>query len=205
MLNTGLLQRLVVPTVSKVFVDIGTCDFDSSLPLADSGWHGYMIEADPKYADAMENKTSSYENVKVFNMAISDVDGSVPFITADPDENDPGNDWKRGMGHVTSESHAGNRMLEVEANHHFIGKRIFVKSCTLDTFISEQKITSVDFMKIDVEGHEMNIIKDYSWSVKPKLIKIEHSHSDKGAMQNILQENGYLIYTETSDIYGILK
>lgn len=190
---------------NKVFVDIGTCDFDSSIPLADSGWCGYMIEADPKYAELMERKTSSYKNVKVFNMAISDVDGSVPFITSNPDENDPGSIWKRGMGQVASESHAGNRMMERPANQHFVGDRITVKSCTLDTFISKQGISSIDFMKIDVEGHEMNIIKDYSWDVKPTLIKIEHGHSDKEAMQGILQENGYLIYTEKYDIYGILK
>ena len=71
MLNIGLLLRLEVPTVSKVFIDIGTCDFDTSIPLAEAGWRGYMVEADPKYASRMSDKTVPYD-VDVFNIPSTD-------------------------------------------------------------------------------------------------------------------------------------
>ena len=34
-----------------------------------------------------------------------------------------------------------------------------VKTITLDTFITKKKIKSVDFIKIDVEGMELQILK----------------------------------------------
>ncbi len=204
MLSTGLLQRLVVPTVSKVFIDIGTCDFDTSIPLASAGWRGYMIEADPKYAKRMREKTSSYD-VDVSNLAISDYDGDLLFVTADPSVHDQGYDWKHGMGHVASTHHHGNRMMEDPRNEHFIGKTIKVKCSTLDTFIQENNISKIDLLKIDVEGHEKNILQGFTWAVKPSFIKIEHFHSDKEYIQNTLIDNGYFIFTEDYDIYGILK
>ena len=62
----------------KVFLEIGTCDFDTCLPLAEAGWSGYMIEADPRYAEIMANKTAQYD-VKVDNMAVSNKNGTVAF------------------------------------------------------------------------------------------------------------------------------
>jgi len=203
-LNIGLLLKLEVPTVTKVFIDIGTCDFDTSIPLAEAGWRGYMVEADPKYASTMSDKTVPYD-VDVFNMAISNYDGELDFVTAEPSYDDAGYDWKHGMGHVASSNHDGNRMMEDPRNDHFIGKTIKIGCLTLDSFIRVNDISKIDFLKIDVEGHEKNILEGFSWSVKPSFLKIEHFHSDKEFIQNVLIDNGYFIFTENYDIYGILK
>jgi hypothetical protein len=76
---------------------------------------------------------------------------------------------------------------------------------TLDSFIEQAEIDHLDLLKVDVEGHEMNIFGDYSWNLKPSLVKVEHSHIDEKPLVEILSREGYLVWVERNDIYGVLK
>ena len=61
-----------------------------------------------------------------------------------------------------------------------------------------------DYLKIDTEGHELNIIKSYSWKIKPTFIKLEHSHIDNLYCESLLKDLGYLVYREANDLYAII-
>ena len=74
---------------------------------------------------------------------------------------------------------------------------------TLDDLLFDMK--EIDFLKVDVEGHELNVFLNYSFKVKPKIIKVEHKHVDDIALSKKLEENGYLVWTEKHDIYAISK
>ena len=184
--------------VAKVFLEIGTCDFETCLPLAKEGWSGYMVEGDPKYAQAMKTATSEYD-VEVSNMAMSDYDGYIRFHTTFAEAG-----WIKGIGTVAANNHLGERLLDADNYSQFIEDTITVPCSTLDTFLTESNIDHLDFMKIDTEGHEMNILGPYSWRVKPTMIKIEHSHIDDVRMCNILKSQGYMVWTERQDIYGVV-
>lgn len=186
----------------KVFVEIGTCDFDTCLPLAKAGWKGYMVEADPKYAEAMTTQAKGLDII-VSNTAITDYDGYIRFHTT-IQTGLPELEWTKGIGHIAANNHMGSRLLENEKNKRFIENTITVPCSTLDTFIDESEIEHIDFMKIDVEGHEMNILGSYSWRIKPSMIKLEHTHIDDIRMCNILKAQGYLVWTEQNDIYGVV-
>jgi len=182
----------------KVFLEIGTCDFDTCLPLAEAGWSGYMIEADPRYAEIMANKTAQYD-VKVDNMAVSNKNGIVAF-----NQSIQTDDWARGIGVVDDADHLGARLLDLPANAHFLMDKIEVPCCRLDTYLLANEIDHIDFMKIDVEGHELNILGVYSWKVKPTFVKIEHAHIDAELIINILHKQGYMTWVESEDIYGVI-
>jgi len=186
----------------KVFLEIGTCDFDTCLPLAKQGWKGYMVEADPKYAEEMDTQTKPYD-VEVSNQAITDYDGYIKFHTT-IQSTSANAGWIRGIGHVAANNHIGTRLLDNEKNKGFIDQTITVPCSTLDTYIKETGIEHIDFMKLDVEGHELNILGSYSWSVKPSFVKIEHSHIDDIRMCNLLSAQGYMVWTERNDIYGVV-
>jgi len=186
----------------KVFLEIGTCDFDTCLPLATAGWKGYMVEADPKYAESMTARVKGLD-VVVSNIAMSDYDGYIKFYTT-VKTSDPKLQWINGIGHVAANNHIGARMLENEMNLKFIDQTITVPCSTLDTFILESGIEHIDFLKIDTEGHETNILATYSWKVKPSMVKIEHSHIDDIRMCNLLKAQGYMVWTEQNDIYGVV-
>lgn len=157
-----------------------------------------MVEGDPKYAQAMKTATSEYD-VEVSNMAMSDYDGYIRFHTTFAEAG-----WIKGIGTVAANNHLGERLLDADNYSQFIEDTITVPCSTLDTFLTESNIDHLDFMKIDTEGHEMNILGPYSWRVKPTMIKIEHSHIDDVRMCNILKSQGYMVWTERQDIYGVV-
>ena len=108
------------------------------------------------------------------------------------------------MSSIVAENHKGGRVFEYNnKSKTYLDKVIEVPCTRLDTLIYENAITTIDFLKIDVEGHEMNIIEDYTWDVKPTFIKIEHKHIDDVKAVDILQSQGYLTWTEKEDIYAI--
>ena len=58
-------------------------------------------------------------------------------------------------------------------------------------------------MKVDVEGHENDIFEVYQWTVKPTFMKIEHYHINDLILKDILEKQGYMCYTEKTDMYAI--
>ena len=66
-----------------------------------------------------------------------------------------------------------------------------------------KEITHIDYLKLDTEGHEMDIFSAYDWRVLPTFIKLEHHHIDDIKMKKMLEERGYIVYTEGRDIYAV--
>ena len=190
----------------KTFIEIGTCDFDTNIPLIESGeWTGVMCEPAPTYFKNLEDickDIKNKENLILENLAISDYNGRLDFAVARNDHSIE-NSWQRGISSVVSDHHIGERLFDYDVNKNLIAETIEVPCLTLDDLIHKHRVTSIDYLKIDAEGHEMNIINAYSWGIKPTIIKLEHIHIDDIYMANLLQEQGYIVYTEQRDIYAI--
>ena len=190
----------------KTFIEIGTCDFDTNIPLIESGeWTGIMCEPAPTYFKNLEDickDIKNKENLILENLAISDYNGRLDFAVARNDHSIE-NSWQRGISSVVSDHHIGERLFDYDVNKNLIAETIEVPCLTLDDLIHKHRVTSIDYLKIDAEGHEMNIINAYSWGIKPTIIKLEHIHIDDIYMANLLQEQGYIVYTEQRDIYAI--
>ena len=182
----------------KTFLEIGTADFETLVPLAQKGgWTGYCVEPMPHHVETLKEMTSGIA-VAVCECAISDRTGSIRMAVGG------GEKWATGANHVIDENHLGGRLLDRPVNKSRRVAEIEVQCYTLDDFIDLHKITEVDFCKIDVEGHELNILKDYSWKIKPSVIKIEHKHLRGNDLDKILGLAGYTMYVEQQDIYAIL-
>lgn len=79
-------------------------------------------------------------------------------------------------------------------------KEIKVKTIKLSTFISKNKLKKVDLLKIDTEGHEMQVLKGLSSEIKKiKIILIEFHKSSiyKGynanKIHNHLVKNNFIL------------
>jgi len=186
----------------KTFIEIGTCDFDTCQPLADRGWDGIMIEPNPKAFKNMNRVMEDYDNIVTLNCAVSDYDGMIKIGLSKQNYPDKA---IRGMSSIVDENHKGGRIFEYEtwSKEEYLDEIIEVPCKRLDTIIYENQIETIDFLKIDVEGHEMNILEDYTWDVKPTFIKLEHKHIDDIKAVGLLQDMGYLTWTEREDIYAI--
>ena len=183
----------------KTFIEIGACDFNNNDDLLDAGWKGFFVEPIPQYYDNLLRKVSGKEAV-VIRAAVTDFNGTVEMDTV------PGaTDWTRGISHISSEVLDNTVSGLVKKNARARMQVLSVPAITLDKLFDDYNIDELDFMQMDVEGHELVIFKNYSWRVKPKFIRIEHKFVDDTILFKLLEDKGYKCWTERDDIYGFLK
>jgi FkbM family methyltransferase len=184
----------------KTFLEIGSCDFDNLDHLLDEGWAGYFIEPIPVYFESLRGKIERPDRKTTFiNCAISSEDGSMDMTYIDPST--ANEQWVRGISHIKA---GGSRLIPKNKELGYnIGKAIdvTVPCLTLDTFLKLFNITELDMLRIDTEGHELEILMNYSWTIKPKSIKIEHKFVDINILKGILTSQGYDIVTIGDDLY----
>lgn len=92
----------------------------------------------------------------------------------------------------------------IEDSVHEVGEtayeRVEIYTTTLDQFVMEKGITSIGFIKIDVEGHEYEVLKGGITSIKTfkpiMLIEIEQRHHDFSIYDifNFIKSLDYVIY-----------
>ena len=191
----------------KVFVEIGACDFDNLDALLDEGWIGYFVEPIPVYYNSLIEKIKKSGRVCHFtNVAISNYTGTVEMTYIDPKTTDQ--QWVRGISHMTSRVHQSSRLIPRNVNEgHDIGKPVTIEvPCwSLDVYLERQGLTNIDMLRMDVEGHELQILCEYSWTVMPKRIKIEHKFVHTDRLRLLLESKGYVVMEAGDDFYCIMK
>lgn len=187
----------------QTFIEIGASNFDTLLPLARSGWRGVVVEPIPFYAAKLREVVEDERlDVRVVEAAITTHNGQTQMYEClERDQQ-----WTRGISHLVNQT--GTKLLELAANKHLKRKLITVTAYRLDTLLwdllSLQHLERpIDFMKIDVEGHELDILKNYTWNLRPTMLKVEHKHCDDQQMRKILENHGYMVWTEQDDLYAI--
>jgi len=183
----------------KTFVEIGACDFDTCLPLAKNGWSGLLIEPVQELYNNLVEQAAPYPFVQVANVVCSDYIGEIDFNIS------TGEEWTRGISSVASPNHKGGNLFEYQdgMNRKFLKETRKLPCYTLDKILEMYNIRDIDYLKLDTEGHERNILESYSWSVHPSFIKLEHAHIDDIWMKNFLEQKGYIVYVEQQDIYAV--
>ena len=187
------------------FIEIGTSDFDTLIQES-TNEQGLSIEPLKYYLDHLPNK----ENVKKVNAAISDRDGEIDiyYISEEKIIEYSLPYWIRGCNSINKPQAFAVKQ---------IGKDLYDKIVTIEkvpmmswkTLIQDYNITGIKYLKIDTEGHDHVILKDYLKECKKDLrlfadkIRIEyHSDiSDISAIDNLLTEFiNYSIRKEEMDI-----
>lgn len=180
--------------MTKHFVEIGAANFETLLPLAKMGWSGIVVEPVPYLAEQLKEMFYGYD-VTIIQKAVSDYNGEVELIVSNEDS------WVTGISHIVSENHLGVKLSEEPENKNNFSETISVPCVTLDTLLNNYD--HVDLMKVDTEGHELNIFMNYSFKIKPSLIKVEHKHIDDNILRRKLETNGYMVWTEKDDLYAV--
>lgn len=140
---------------SGVFVDIGAnhpthCNNTYLLEL--NGWTGIAIEPQEK----LRNIWPNLRKTKCLNYVIGPEDKNIDFFEAENDEH--------GLSGVKG-------FNKIKNNY----KKINVKQKRLEAVLNENNLKEVDYLSIDVEGYEMNVLESIDFSeVKIKLIGIEN-------------------------------
>lgn len=162
-----------------VVIDVGANVGYYSLRLASKvGKNGKVIaiEADPKSCEILKEncKLNKISNVKVYNYAANEKKGTITLYT--------------------SEKHSGvNSIFESDAKN----SSIKVSSITLDELLEDH--SEINWIKMDIEGAEVNALKGSSHILKKTqniIIEVhEHilSQNDQKPqdVMNILKESGF--------------
>ena len=181
-----VLKKLV-PS-SKASIDIGVYRGIYSFFLIELSSYVYAFEANPLLFSKIKNSFKNKKNIKIENIAISSSSGETELRIPIRDVNadyDYEQKYKLGTATIHNINNLGNNQFET------IKK---IKKTSLDEYIFSHE---VGFVKIDVEGHELDIIrggKNFILKNKPvMLIEIEKRHSgiDPQVIINEIKSLGY--------------
>jgi len=148
------------------FLDIGaydgvlfsnTCFFEKN-----RGWSGICVEPDPETFE----KLKSSRRCDLENIAISSKTGELEFIKA------KGNEVLSVLSEYCSEEHI-NRIRNESGSDDEI-KKIVVRSLNINEFLEARNIEKIDYLSIDVEGGEYDILKEIDFKkVEIQIISTE--------------------------------
>ena len=83
--------------MSGFFIEIGSCDFDTCLPLAKQGRRGVVVEENPEIFSSVREMFKGTA-VQCLNCAVTDFNGNIDIKLA------MDQDWARGISRVVIEA-----------------------------------------------------------------------------------------------------
>ena len=174
------------------FIEIGSCDFNTLNHFPKLGkWTGVIVDPIKKYLD----KIPRVAGVQYINVAITEQNGKAKMFVFKDVVVDKDKDYA-GM----------STLHPLETNiERGLYEEVEVDTITYATLLERCNINRVDYLKIDTEGHDFEILKqiNYESNTRPRLIKVEHKHLDHNAMSDFLISKGYSIDIQLDDIFAI--
>ena len=189
----------------KTFIEIGSCDFNTLNHLYYDGWQGIIVEPVKKYLDNLEK----HPTIVYVNSALDTKNGERDLWMCPEKYFQKSRDFK-GMSSFHRDIHHGSMAGEEMLNDRGVPvhtEKIKVETITWDTLVEKYNIQWVDYLKIDTEGHDWEILKSIDLNkIKPKVIKVEHKHSGKlREIVNYLHTHGYHVEEFYYDVMGFVK
>jgi FkbM family methyltransferase len=143
--------------INGIFVDVGAYDgFDISNTYyfeKDRSWSGICIEPSPQSFELLKkNRNCIFENC-----AISDIEGELDFVNI--------TGWGASASGFKDESGKVIKTAKDSVKEHGgTWEIIKIPTFRLDTILNKHKFRVVDYMSIDVEGFEINVVKSIDWN-----------------------------------------
>jgi len=159
---------MIEKRINYDFIEIGTSNFDTLIADCSDEKIGLSIEPLKVYLDVLPNKP----NVTKVCAAISDDDGEIDIyhipISLIHKHNLP--IWVKGCNSVTKPHDFARKTLGEEFYDSLVSIDK-VKMMSWETLVSDYKINSIKYLKIDTEGHDHVILKSYiqECNKNPKL------------------------------------
>ena len=179
---------------NPVLFDVGANVGDYSMALANSFGNNasiYSFEPSPLVFEKLKNNTSRFNNVNCTNAGLGSKEETVTLYF-NKENTTTGSVYNRDMKHwgTSYELHATEQ----------------IRLTTLDAFCESNKIERINFLKLDVEGNEMNVFSGAANFLKSD--RIDFIQFEFGVCQvdsrNFFKDYFYLL-TPKFRLYRILK
>lgn len=191
-----VLARLFAGVRRGICVEVGAnngVDGSTTLHFEEAGWDCILIEPNPILCDQIRKRRRAV----LFECAASSQTGAARLNVA------------QGfyLAHAVSAIGGDDKAADIRKAHGHASQPITVQTRTLDDIFAESKLDrDIDFISIDVEGHEMDALRGLDlerW--KPKILIIENNEAALGAaVRDHLSARDYrLVYkTGVNDWYA---
>jgi FkbM family methyltransferase len=169
------------------FLEIGSCYFNTLNDFSDNNWKGVIVEPVEKYINLIPRK----KNVTYLNCAVDTTKGERTLYMVNQAQVELDSDYA-GMSTFHKWPFTDTIPIQVETK-------------TYQEVVSEGELESIDYLKIDTEGHDWVILQNviFEGPLRPKYIKVEHKHSNGAPMVEYLTSRGYNVYVMTDDLFAI--
>ncbi|MDB5280360.1 MAG: noeI [Ferruginibacter sp.] len=183
-------------------LDIGGCEGEDSVRYSKLFPKSSIFVFEPLSQNKkiiLENfERYNVKNAELLNIALSDVKGQQDFYVSSGHPSDKKNDEVWDFGNKSSSLLPPGRVNEIVPWLKF-ENTISVTTETLENFINDRKIASVDFVHMDVQGAELKVLAGAGKSIKKiKAIWLEVSdlplYKDqplRNDVQKFMKENGF--------------
>lgn len=183
-----ILARIFKDQASGSCVEVGANDGlhgSTTLYFERRGWDCVLVEPNPALcARLRETRTA-----QVFECAASSESGTAAMQIAEGP----------GLAHAVSTLCSGEEAERTLRNHGVAVRPLDVATRTLDDILGEAKLNAVDFMSIDVEGFELEVLKGFSidrW--RPTILIIEDNTTLRDSrVRDHLAGRGYRRFLRT--------
>lgn len=181
------------------FIELGALDgiiYSNTKYFEDThGWRGILIEPHPvAYPCLVENRGSVPGNY-VFNNLVSSNTEPLPFryLNTGP--------YGAAVSGVDSTLMAQVRRDYFHSGNDYINCVQMMRPRSLADIVAETGLTHIDFLSLDVEGHELEVLTSFHFSVPVDLILIEALDKDKAVLCNkYLTDHGYVLCGHVKDV-----
>ena len=144
------------------------------------GWNGMNIDLDPK-------------NIRLFNLERPDEINICKCVSSDNSKKD------LFFFHPGSPINSLEKKTTKDKSNFSLKK---IKTFTLNSILEDHKIRNIDYFNLDVEGHEIDILKNFDIKYyKPKVISVEFIDYQ---MKKLEFKNNNINRVLQSDLYKYL-
>jgi len=187
--NERLYDPIFQGSTDMTVIDLGANIGLFSLYASDSAARVIAVEAVPDTFEVLSELTKEHANITKLNLAVSNSNDKIEFYL--------------------NENSTTNSMI----SHR--GQRIEVQGVTIAELIAQQNLSTVDFVKCDIEGSEMIAITDDTIGpvkdiVKFWFVELHQTNNDVAAwpgnlelnrqqLKSIFERNGYTTETVIHD------
>ena len=148
---------------NRVLLDVGANVGDFAEVVSDSGYRVYSFEPFPPAFERLKRRMTERSNVKTFNLALGSTETTLPLYVAS-ESSEQGQDdpslYNTFRPHFVRESLSFTETVDVSVR-------------TIESLVKSGEVPkSIDFLKIDTEGFDLEVIKGLG-DVLPTVVQTE--------------------------------
>lgn len=188
------LGHVLIPDLltGTTIVDGGASDGKFVEKLRELGISSHILSIEPARLNFNILKEKRLENVTLVNRALVGIGG---LKVATYTEIDGLPEWGGIKGLYLNSKRVRSRKTE----------KYSIETITLDNLFKDYSLQSIDYLKLDIEGCETEVIMTMSSEMSKKVnqISLEIHNNDGEVLENKLKSFGYSTSLADGELYGV--